>query len=708
MNAPTRPAVTAPTHPASPATPSRDPGTAARRARLFPGLLASGAPATARHGEAMSGSGLVVEFMRLTGAEFVFGIPGGASLPISDALTHAHVAGHFRYVLTGHEQGAAFEAAGYAAATGRVGWCTGTSGPGATNLVTGLADALRDSRPVIALTGNTATTAEPEAFQAIDIVGITHGKATKASFRPERPEDVQPMLVAAYHAAMTGRPGSVLVDFPKDVQIKPTAMRPWEEFIARHDWSTPTASDAEIDRLADLLATAERPVIYCGQGAVIDGATDDVRTLAACLDLPVVTTVHALGILPSDDPRNLGMIGMHGQVVANLAPHLADLVVNLGARFDDRVVGARPAEFAANATLVHVDVDAYQLNRVRVVDLPVHAGVRDTVRRVMARLDGRAIADRTAWHARLAELRDRLPLSTYDDPATDSLSHEWVYAEVAAALRDAGRDLADVVATFDVGTHQMKGAQRFPAARPRSWISSGGMGSMACALPMATGAAFGRPDATVIACVGDGGFVMSSHELDTIGAYQVPVKVLLFDDAALGMVTNWHGLFFEGRDLTSERRRGRTVSAVDVAAFKDLVISTVSDACTPDDLANALAAATAELAHAEWPLFSVTAAGYGIPAERVHGKAQFRDAVRRMLAAEGPYLVQVMLPGKNQVYPLMEPGTTPQDLVWRETAPGSGTRVYVKDVFDYATGTLKEGDGQGVTARRDDIDLSVV
>ena len=688
--------------------PATDAAAVARRARLFPGFSAPGLPGTTRYGESLSGSTLLVEFMRLAGAEFIFGIPGGASLPINDALTHAHIDGQFTYVLTGHEQGAAFEAEGYAAATGRAGWCTGTSGPGATNLITGLADAFRDSRPVIAITGNTATTAEPEAFQAIDIVGITQGKVTKASFRPERGEDVQPMLVAAYHAAMTGRPGSILVDFPKDVQIKPSTMRPWEEFIARHDWASPLATDEAIDHLADLLATAERPVLFCGHGTVIDDATEVVRDLCARLDVPVVTTVHALGILPTDDPRNLGMLGMHGQVVANLAPHLADLVVNLGARFDDRVVGARPAEFAAHATLVHVDVDAAQLNRVRTVDLPIHAGVRDTLRRVLDRLEGRTIACHAAWRARLDDLRTSLPLASYDDPETSTLSHEWVYAETATAITEAGRALAEVIATFDVGTHQMKGAQWFPAARPRSWISSGGMGSMACALPLAVGAAHGRPDATVIACVGDGGFVMSSHELDTIGAYQVPVKILLFDDAALGMVTNWHGLFFEGRDMTSERRRGRSVAHVDVEAFKAMILAQVSEATTADDLANALAHATTELAHKEWPLFAVTSAGYGIPSERVHDKEQFRAAVRRMFDADGPYLVQVMLPTKNHVYPLIEPGSTPQDLIWRESSPGSGTRVYVKDVFDYETGQMRDGGSRATSTRRDDIDLSVV
>ncbi|MBU6150843.1 MAG: thiamine pyrophosphate-binding protein [Chloroflexi bacterium] len=679
------------------------------RTRLFPGLAKPGLPGTTRYGQSLSGADLTAEFMRLTGAEYVFGIPGGASLPLNDALTHAHGDGGFRYILTGHEQGAAFEAEGYAAATGRAGWCTGTSGPGATNLITGLADAFRDSRPVIALTGNTATTAEPEAFQAIDIVSITHGKATKASFRPERPEEVQPALVAAYHAAMIGRPGSVLVDFPKDIQIKPSVMRPWEEFIARHDWSTPQASDEQIRQLADLLASADRPVLYCGHGCVIDDATEAIRTLSHRYNIPVVTTVHGLGILATDDTNNFGMIGMHGTVVANIAPFLADVTVALGARFDDRVVGARPAEFSPDATLVHVDIDSRQLNRVRPVNLAIHAGVRDTILRVLAALESRTVASRNAWHSRLAELRTELPFASYDDATSEELSHEWVYAEMTSAITDNGRHLDEVVATFDVGTHQMKGAQWFPATQPRSWITSGGMGSMACALPLAVGAAYGRPDATIIACVGDGGFVMSSHELDTIGAYQVPVKIILFDDAALGMVTNWHGLFFEGRDMTSERRRGRTVSKVDVVAYRQMIVEGLNRAETADDLANVLASATNELAHTEWPLFTATAAGYGIPAERVHSKEAFREAVRRMFDMSGPYMIQVMLPTKNQVYPLMEPGTTPQDLVWKESSPGSGVRVYVKDVFDYASGQMKDSESRGpASARRDDIDLSVV
>jgi acetolactate synthase-1/2/3 large subunit len=693
--------------PAAPGAPDVD---ASVLARFFPGALRAQHNGRRRYGELVSGSGLVVEFMQFAGAEVIFGIPGGASLPLNDALTGGHVSGAFRYVLTGHEQGAAFEAEGYAAASGRPGWCTATSGPGATNLITGLADAFRDSRPVIALTGNTATTAEPEAFQAIDIVGITHGKATKASFRPERAEEVQEALVAAYHAAVTGRPGSVLIDLPKDVQVKAAVMRPWEELIARYTWAPPQGDEQALRDAARALARAARPVIYAGHGTVIAGASGELRELSRRYGIPVATTVHALGALPAGDPLNLGMIGMHGTVVANLAPYLADLVVALGARFDDRVVGARPGEFAPHAAVIHIDVDARQLNRVRSVDLAIHSDVRHALERLLEDMAALPQADRSAWHAELASIRQAMPVVSYDLPEQETLSHEFVYAELARALGTAAQpagtspetaEVLDLVATFDVGTHQMKGAQWFPVAQPRSFITSGGMGSMGCAIPMAVGAHFARPGATIIACVGDGGFVMSSHELDTIGAYRLPVKILLFDDSALGMVTNWHGLFFEGRNMTSDRRRGRASPGADVAALSAQLARALPAVERADDLARTLCGAVAELAQGEWPLFAATAAAYGIPAERVHTKAQLREALQRLLAAEGPYLIQIMLPAANQVYPLMEPGTTPQDLVWRETAPGSGVRVYVRERFDYDRRTLRpSGDPASATGSR--------
>jgi acetolactate synthase I/II/III large subunit len=660
--------------------------------RLFPGAIRDDRGAhdgRAHYGQPISGAALCVEFMKFAGAEMIFGIPGGASLPLSDALTHGHLEGAFRYVLTGHEQGAAFEAEGYAAASGRCGWCTATSGPGATNLLTGLADAYRDSRPVFALTGNTPTTAEPEAFQAIDIVNITHGKATKASFRPERPEDVQYQLVKAYHTAMTGRPGSVLFDLAKDVQIKTAVMRPWEEFIAEFDWSRPRATDEELLVASHLLAHAERPLIYAGHGVMLAGAAGELRELSRRLNVPVATTVHGIGLMPDGDPLSLGMLGMHGQMVANIAPHLADVVIALGARFDDRVVGSKPDKFAPNAKVIHVDVDASQLNRVRRVDLAIHSDVRYALRRLLHLATEFGQADREPWLGRLHEIKVAMPIQTYDVAGDGHLSHEFVYAAMAVAL--AERETHDVVATFDVGTHQMKGAQWFPISEPRSFITSGGMGSMGCAIPMAVGAALARPEATVIATAGDGGFVMSSHELDTIGSYQIPVKMIVFDDSALGMVTNWHGLFFEGRDMTSDRRRGRAVNGVDLAALKSSFRRQIDAATTADELVSAVCGATKELADAEWPLFAVTAAAYAIPAERVRTKAEATAAIRRALAHDGPYFIQVMLPSKNQVYPLMEPGTTPQDMVWREVVPGSGIKLYARECFDYENGCLIAG-----------------
>jgi acetolactate synthase-1/2/3 large subunit len=539
----------------------------------------------------------------------------------------------------------------------------------------------------MALTGNTATTAEPEAFQAIDIVGITHGIATKVSLRPERPEDVQELLVAAYHAAVTGRPGAVLVDFPKDVQIKKTMMQPWEDLLARFDWAWPRAANDAVDTLADLLAGARRPVLYVGHGAVLSGAASLVRVMSERYDIPVATTVHALSALPVDDPRNLGMIGMHGTMVANLAPYLADVVVALGARFDDRVVGAKPAAFAPHAQVVHVDIDAYQLNRVRGVDLAIHGDITDTLERVLSRPTMLPRQDRAPWLAELAALRRALPLQSYDDPAQETLSHEWVYSETARLVADLAS--GPMVATLDVGIHQMKGAQWLPVSEPRALITSGGMGSMGCALPMSVGAHFARPEATTLAFCGDGGFVMSSHELDTIGGYALPIKLVVFDDSSLGMVGNWHGLYFGGRRLTSDRRRGRGGSNMDLAELKSRLGAAVAAAESADDLAGALALATSELAGTEWPLFAATAAGYGIPAERVHTKADYAAALRRALATPGPYLLQVILPAVHGVFPLMEPGTTPQDIVWRETAPGSSVRVPASEHFDYETKRLR-------------------
>jgi acetolactate synthase-1/2/3 large subunit len=656
-------------------------------AYYFPGTRRAQHDGRAWYGRPASGARLVVEFMKVVGVDVIFGIPGGASLPLTDALTAGHVEGAFRYVLTGHEQGAAFEAEGYAAASGRCGFCTATSGPGATNLITGLADAFRDSRPVLALTGNTATTAEREAFQAIDIVGITHGKATKASFRPERPEDVQFALVAAYHTAVTGRPGSVLVDLPRDVQVGTAVVRPWEEFVALLDWAPPRADDGAVGEAARRLAAAARPVIYAGHGATLAGAAPELRRLSRRFGIPVATTVHGLGLMEAGDPLNLGMLGMHGSVAANLAPYLSDLTLAVGARFDDRVVGARPAQFAPEATVIHVDVDHRQLNRVRQVDLAVLGDVKDFLRRLLEHSALQRHPDRGPWLAQLDAIQRAMPTPSYDVPGSDVLSHEYVYAELAAALAAGGHE--DVVVTFDVGTHQMKGAQWFPVSRPRSFITSGGMGSMGCAIPMATGAALARQAAPVVAAVGDGGFVMSAHELDTIGSYQFPVKIVLFDDAALGMVTNWHHLFYEGRYLTSDRRRGRPGAPLDLAQLKRTLCARVEGAGSADEVAAAICEATIDLARAEWPLFAAVAAGYGIPAERVHTKPEWSAAARRMLAADGPYLVQVMLPAQNQVFPLIKPGTTPQDLVWRETSPGSGEHVYVRDRFDYESRCLR-------------------
>ncbi len=670
--------------------PAREQGLADILARHFPGSLRPECDGRLLYGSVVTGALLVVEFMKLVGVDVIFGIPGGNSLPLNDALTYGHVGGAFRYVLTGHEQGAAFEAEGYAAASGKPGFCTATSGPGATNLVTALADAFRDSRPVIALTGNSATTAEPEAFQALDIVGITDGKATKASFRPSDAREVQETLVRAYHLAVTGRPGSVLIDLPKDVQIGNLTMLPWEDFIARHDWTVPDGTEPSVLSAARLIASAERPLLYVGHGAVIAEANPEILELSQRYRIPIATTVHAQGIGGNDPQLTLGMLGMHGTVASNLAAYRCDVLVVLGARFDDRVASAHPAKFAPNARIIHVDVDESQFNRVRQVDLPIRGDVKLVLRRILDALsDGPLpkLAGRGAWLDELDAIRQSMPTASNDRPDSDMLTHETVYQTIGEVLRD--RDVTDIVATFDVGTHQMKGTHWFPVSRPRSWITSGGMGTMGCAVPMAVGAALARPAALVLAAVGDGGFVMSSHELDTIGGYGLPVKIVLFDDSHLGMVTNWHSLFFDGRKLTSDRRRDRVPAPIDVDALKRRLAEALEYVHTEDELATVLGEATRRLADSEWPAFAITAASYGIPSERIHSKNQLRGAVERMLAAEGPFLLHVELSQQGQMYPLIPPGLTPQDLIWRETEPGSGKVIRVSDRYDYQTGRLR-------------------
>jgi thiamine pyrophosphate-dependent acetolactate synthase large subunit-like protein len=327
---------------------------------------------------------------------------------------------------------------------------------------------------------------------------------------------------------------------------------------------------------------------------------------------------------------------------------------------------------------------------VRPVDRAIHADVKLALGPLRDGLAAETrLADRAAWVAELAKLRWALPLGSNDCPESDALTHEAVCQTIHAVLIE--REVADVVATFDVGTHQMKGAQWFPVSQPRSFVTSGGMGSMGCALPLAVGAALARPAATVVAMVGDGGFVMSSHELDTIGGYQLPVKMVVFDDAHLGMVTNWHSLFFEGRKLTSDRRRDRPREPLDLAGLKQRLGAALALVESSDQLAGLLGEATREVANDEWPAFALVAAAYGIPSERIHLKSQLRPAVVRMLAAPGPYLLHLELADQWQVYPLVPPGAPPQELIWRETSPGSGEVIRVKDRYDFEAGRLREG-----------------
>jgi len=572
------------------------------------------------------------------GVDVVFGHPGGAILPFYDAL---HRMGAPRHVLMRHEQAAAHAADGYARATGRVGVCIATSGPGATNLVTGLATAHMDSVPVVAITGQVPTALRgQDAFQETDILGITI-PVTKHGFVVERPEDLPVIVREAFRIARSGRPGPVLIDIPKDVQNGPCAFEPARAAgngaratgtprqpahptngAAPHANGTRPGGGltpenaAALEAAAKLLNEAERPVIMAGRGVVVAGVADALRALAERADLPVVTTLLGLDAFPTTHPLALGMPGMHGTVRACNAIQRADVVLGLGLRFDDRVTGP-VARFAPAATIIHADIDPTVIGRTVRPALRLVGDLRETLPALLERI---APADRAAWWAELREWpRDAAPAPAAGSPP----------APLAGPLtaRDAARALAariaasgGIVAT-DVGQHQMLVAQELRDAAPGTHLTSGGLGTMGYALPAAFGAALGRPDRPVWAVAGDGGFQMTLQELATVVQERAPLRIAVLNNGYLGMVRQWQELFYERRYSASELGG---------------------------------------------PDFTMLARAYGIPARRVCHLAELDDALDWAERADGPALLDLRLPAEENVYPMVPPGAALDEIV---TAP---------------------------------------
>ena len=537
----------------------------------------------------MNGAQFLVQALKKQGVTQVFGYPGGAIMPVYDALYDGGLA----HQLCRHEQGAALAAVGYARASGQVGVCIATSGPGATNLVTGLAEALLDSVPLVAISGQVACAAVgTDAFQEVDVLGMSLS-CTKHSFMVTDPADLGRVLAEAFAIATEGRPGPVLIDFPKDVQL---AAVPTQSPLFAVEEPEPL-NPAELTLARTLLAAAERPVLYVGGGVGMANAEQQLRDFAAVTGMPAVTTLKGIGALDPDSPVYLGMLGMHGTKAANYAVQQCDLLLVVGARFDDRVTG-KLEEFASEARVIHLDVDAAEFGKRRAADV----GITTDLKRVLPALAMALAID--PWREHCAAMAREYAFR-YDHPG------QPIYAPALLKQLSALLPETSVVAC-DVGQHQMWVAQHMRFTSPRNHLSSAGLGTMGFGLPAAIGAKMSRPDDEVVLVSGDGSFMMNVQELGTIRRAQLKVKMVLIDNQRLGMVRQWQELFFDGR-------------------YSETILS-------------------------DNPDFIALAAAFGIPGETITCKEQIAGALDRLLASESAYLLHVAISEEENVWPLVPPG----------------------------------------------------
>ncbi len=504
--------------------------------------------------EMLTGSGAILRSLEKLGVTDVFGLPGGAIMPFYDELMSST---SIRHILVRHEQGAGHAAEGYASSSGRLGVAIATSGPGATNLVTAIADAHMDSVPLLAITGQVfSSSMGTDAFQEVDIVGITM-PITKHSFLVTKPEDVPATLAAAYHIATTGRPGPVLVDVTKDCQQK-SAPFVWPPKVELPGYRpVMKAHGKQIQAAATMFAEAERPVLYVGGGVIRAEASAELLALAEATGAPIVTTLMARGAFPDSHPQHLGMPGMHGTVPAVLALQEADLLVSLGARFDDRVTG-KASEFAPDAKVVHVDIDPAEISKIRVADVPIVGDAKEVIADLtvaFAEAAKKHRPDISEWWVRLEALREQFPLG-YDEPDDGLLSPQYVIQRIGAITGPEG------VYASGVGQHQMWAAQFIQYERPNAWLNSGGAGTMGYAVPAAMGAKVAQPERTVWAIDGDGCFQMTNQELATCTINDIPIKVAIINNSSLGMVRQWQTLFYNGRHSFTDLNTGHDTAMI--------------------------------------------------------------------------------------------------------------------------------------------------
>ncbi len=551
---------------------------------------------TSAHSSApRNGARWLTQALEAEGVETLFGYPGGTIMPFYDALVDSRL----KHILVRHEQGAALAANGYARASGKVGVCVATSGPGASNLVTGIADAMLDSVPMVCITGQVATPLlGTDAFQELDVFGLTL-PIVKHSWLVRSVDELPRVVREAFRIAREGRPGPVLIDLPKDVQVADASHLPTHVPETVNPPAAP--QHAALAEALAAIAAAEKPVIYAGGGIALGDAVADFRTFVDTTAIPTVLTLRGLGALPAQHPHYLGMLGMHGTRAANMAVQESDLLVVVGARFDDRATG-KLSEFAPFARVIHIDADAYEISKLRGADIAVPGNVGTALRALTAGVET-APAHQQAWRKRCATHRERFA-ARYDAPGTH------IYAP-ALLKRLSEVAPADAIIACDVGQHQMWVAQHCRFNHPRNHLTSGALGTMGFGLPAAMGAQFACPDRTVVLVSGDGSFMMNVQELATIARCRLPVKIVLLDNSSLGMVRQWQELFFAER-----------YSEIDLSDNPD---------------------------------FAALAKVFGIPATRIEARDDVEGGLAALLAEPGPALLHVAIDARANVWPLVPP-----------------------------------------------------
>lgn len=582
-------------------------------------------PQSTRSGEPVSGAEIVVQSLVNHGVEVVFAYPGGASMPIHQALTRFR--DKIRVILPRHEQGGGFAAQGYARSTGKVGVCMTTSGPGATNVITPLADAKLDSVPIIAITGQVGTSViGTDAFQETPTVEVSRS-ITKHHYLVTDVNDLARVFREAFYIANTGRPGPVLIDIPKNIQLAQTVPNydapmdlPGYRPVVR------LARAEEIREIAEVIKKSRRPVIYAGGGVITSGASDALREFVEKTSIPVTTTAMGLGGFPGDHPLCLDMLGMHGSIYANYAVAECDLLLAFGVRFDDRVTG-KVSEFAKHATIVHIDVDPSEVNKIK----PAHIGVVSDLKYALEELNKVVEApDISDWLARIRQWKEAEPIRYREHP--EAILPQQAIHE----LWKLTKDRETIIAT-GVGQHQMWTAQFYKFRKPRTWLSSLGLGTMGFGLPAAIGAKVAHPDKLVIDIDGDGSLLMNIQEMATAYCEKIPVKVLLLDNQHLGMVVQWEDRFHA-------RNRAHTYLG-------------------PIDQPEAVGRGEGVTPRFHYPDFVAIARGFNWRARHIRHKSELIDGLKEMLASEEPFLLDVLVPYQEHVLPMIPAGMTVKELI---------------------------------------------